>query len=179
MASQPAAGALGIKCLEVPSFVRGYHAYKDIWEPENGEMLELKRERENCKDINAVAVVKDNRTVGHVPKNLAPHFSFFLARDFNKGLCEVAGIRVNRGGGYGLEILCVFRLYGPKWFVECLERLIDLPNNISVRTQNRAYTLMDCCYCMLLPVASSYIDQPFYLAYVYHSLSIFIVIHNS
>ena len=48
MASQPAAGMPGI---EVPSFVWDYHAYKDIWEPENGEMLELKWERENCKDI--------------------------------------------------------------------------------------------------------------------------------
>ena len=84
MASQPAAGMPGIECLEVPSFVWGYHTYKVIWEPENGEMLELKRERENCKDINGVAVVKDDRTVGHVQKNLAPQFSFFLARDFNK-----------------------------------------------------------------------------------------------
>ena len=48
MASQPAAGTPGIECVEVPLFVRGYHAYKDIWEPENGEMLELKRERESC-----------------------------------------------------------------------------------------------------------------------------------
>ena len=111
MASQPAAGMPGIECLEAPSFVRGYHAYKDIWEAENGEMLELKWERENCKDINAVAVVKDDCTVGHVPKNLAAHF---LARDFNKGLCEVAGVRVNHGGGYGLEIPCVFKLHGPK-----------------------------------------------------------------
>ena len=67
MASQPAAGAPNIDCLEVPSFVRGYHAYKDIWEPENGEILELRRERENCTDVNAVAIVKDSRTVGHVP----------------------------------------------------------------------------------------------------------------
>ena len=42
MASQPAAGTPGIEYLEVPLFVRGYHAYKDIWEPENGEMLGLK-----------------------------------------------------------------------------------------------------------------------------------------
>ena len=133
MASQPAAGAPDIACLEIPSFVRGYHAYKDIWEPKSGEILELRRERENCTDINAVAVVKDSRTVGHIPKNLAPHLSFFLARDFNKGLCEVAGARLNRGGGYGLEILCIFKLYGPSVFVKRLERLIDLPNNISVR----------------------------------------------
>ena len=113
MASQPAAGMPGIECLEVPSFVQGYHTYKDIWEPENGEILELKRERENCKDINGVAVVKDDRTVRHVLKNLAPQFSFFLAWDFNKGLCEVPGVHMNRSGGYDIEISCVFKLYGP------------------------------------------------------------------
>lgn len=81
-----------------------------MWEPRNGEILTLKRERENCKDINAVAVVKDGRTAGHVPRDLAPHLSFFLIRDFNKGLCEIIGERVNRGGGY--EIPCIFKLYG-------------------------------------------------------------------
>ena len=133
MASQPAAGTPDVECLKVPLFVRGYHAYRHIWEPENGEILPLKRERENCKDVNAVAVVKEGCTVGHVPRNLAPHFTFFLIRDFNKGLCEIVGERVNRGGGYGLEIPCIFKLYGPGLFVRRLESLIDLPNNISVR----------------------------------------------
>ena len=45
MASEPPAGMPDIECLEVPLFVRGYHAYKVVQEPENGEMLELKRER--------------------------------------------------------------------------------------------------------------------------------------
>ena len=112
MASQPAAGMPDIKCLEVPSFVRGYHAHRHIWEPENGEILPLKRESENYKDVNAV--VKDGCTVGHILRNLAPHFTFFLVRDFNKGLCEIVGERVNRGGGYGLEIPCIFKLYGPR-----------------------------------------------------------------
>ena len=40
---------------------------------------------------------------------------------------------MNCGGGYGLEIQCVFKLYGPKQFVERLERLFDLPNNIGLR----------------------------------------------
>ena len=81
MASQPAAGTPDVECLEVPSFVRGYHAYRHIWEPENGEILPLKRERENCKGVNAVAVVKDGRTVGHVPRNVAPHFTFYQGRN--------------------------------------------------------------------------------------------------
>ena len=122
MASQSAAETTGIECLEVPSFVWGYHAYKDIWEPEDGEILEFKQERENCKDINTVTVVKGGCIVGHVLKNLAPHFSFFLAQNFNKGLCEVVGVRMNRGGRYGLEIPCVFKLYGPRRFVERVSR---------------------------------------------------------
>ena len=125
--SQPTAGTPGIECLEVPSFVRDYHAYKDIWEPENGEMLELKWERENCKDIKCGRSCERWPTVGNIPKNLAPHFSFFLARDFNKGLCEVAGVRVNCGGGYGLEIPCVFKLYGPRQFVEYGVRIMEVP----------------------------------------------------
>ena len=120
--------------------------------------------RKNCKDINAVAVVKDDRTACHILKNLAPHFSFFLARDFSKGLCEVAGVHMNHGGGYGLEIPCVFKLYGPKQFVECLERLIDqLSNNTSVFRKTGPTLLMDCCYCMLLPSSYIYI-VPYYIA---------------
>ena len=40
MASQPAAGAW--YRMSRSAIIRGYHAYKDIQEPENGETLELK-----------------------------------------------------------------------------------------------------------------------------------------
>ena len=94
--------------------------------------------------------MKDNRTVDHVSKNLALQFSFFLAQDFNKGFCEVAGVRVNHGGGYGVEIPCVFKLYGPKQFIERLERLINLPN-ISVRSYNITILKIVIFYhCILL-----------------------------
>ena len=94
--------------------------------------------------------MKDNHTVGHVPKNLALHFSFFLARDFNKGFCEVASVRMDRGGGYGVEIPCIFKLYGPKQFVELLERLIDLPN-ISMHSYNiTILKIVIFYYCILL-----------------------------
>ena len=70
MASQPAASTPGIDSLEVPSFVWGYHAYKDIWEPANSETLELKWERDNCKDINAVTVVKRAAPLATYPRTL-------------------------------------------------------------------------------------------------------------
>ena len=45
--------------LEVNSFIRGYHAYKDVWTPFIGEELLLRREPDNVKDRSAVAVLKD------------------------------------------------------------------------------------------------------------------------
>ena len=41
------------------SFIRGYPAYKDIWEPFLGETLLLKRETTNVKDRSAVAVMNE------------------------------------------------------------------------------------------------------------------------
>ena len=49
-----------------------------------GETLLLKREPTNPRDKNAVALYKDDAVVRHVPYNLAPNLSRFLARDVNK-----------------------------------------------------------------------------------------------
>ena len=66
--------------FEIESFVRGYHAYMDVWEPRIGEVLALElREPHNAVDQLAVSVVKSGLVVGHVPFNLAPVFSHFLA----------------------------------------------------------------------------------------------------
>ena len=37
--------------------IRGYHVYKEIWEPAIGEQLSCKREDSNTKDQYAVAVM--------------------------------------------------------------------------------------------------------------------------
>ena len=44
--------------------------------------------------------------------------SQFLQRNVNKALAELAGEKINRGGGYGLEIPCIYRLHGPKVYIE-------------------------------------------------------------
>ena len=74
---------------------------------------------------NSVAVMKDDALVGHVPYNLAPRFSQFLIRNVNKVFAEVAGKEVNRGAGYGQEVPCIFRLYGPKRYIEKMKEFID------------------------------------------------------
>ena len=54
-----------LKELEVPSWIRGYHAYKDSWEIEIGEVLELQHEPKNLQDKNANAVLRDEEVVRH------------------------------------------------------------------------------------------------------------------
>jgi hypothetical protein len=57
--------------IEIPSWIRGYHTYKDYWQIKIGEVLNLKHEPQNEQDKNAIAVVKDGKVVGHIPKGLA------------------------------------------------------------------------------------------------------------
>ena len=83
--------------------------------------LMLRREPTNSVDKHAVAVMKDDA----VPYNLAPRFSQFLIRNVNKVFAEVAGKEVNRGAGYGQEVPCIFRLYGPKRYIEKMKEFID------------------------------------------------------
>ena len=72
----------------------------DKWTPVIGQTLLVKREPTNHKDKNAVALYEDDCIVGHVPFNLAPYLSRFLARDVNKAFAEVTGEKVNRKAGY-------------------------------------------------------------------------------
>ena len=115
--------------VEIGSYVRGYHAYQK-WHPVQGDVLLLAREPTNATDKVVVAVIKNGDIVGHVPYNLAPTLSQFLKKDFNKAVAEVTGDRVNRGAGYGLEVPCIYRLCGPKIYLDKVrEVLSDLHTN--------------------------------------------------
>ena len=60
------------KAIEVPSWVRGYHAYKELWSIEIDEVLELKHEHNNEQDKNnPIAIVRKGDVVGHIPRALA------------------------------------------------------------------------------------------------------------
>ena len=88
-------------------------------------MLLLKREQDNTEDKFAVAVVKSEAVVGHVPKKLEPVVSQFLKRDCNKGVDHITGKQINRGGGYGLEAPFKFCLYGPEPYLRRLKDVVD------------------------------------------------------
>ena len=54
--------------MEIDSVIRGYHIYKEVWTSTVGEELNCRRERDNFKDLFAIAVMKDSLIVGHVPR---------------------------------------------------------------------------------------------------------------
>ena len=82
MASQP---PTSFDVVEFNSFIRGYHAYKDIWEPQVGETLLLKREPNNVKDSSAVAVMKET---GHVPYNISSALYMFCNESVIRGFLK-------------------------------------------------------------------------------------------
>ena len=109
----------------IRSYIRGYHAYIGLWTPAIGEVLLVKPEPTNEKDSNAVAVLKEDSIVGHVPRNLSPRLFHFLRRDVNNAFAEVTCQKVNRGAGYGLEIPCTYRLYGPPAYINTMKELVE------------------------------------------------------
>ena len=60
--------------------MRGYHVYKDIWATVVGEELPCQREDGNRANPFAVAVVRGEAIVGHVPKKISSVCSLYLRR---------------------------------------------------------------------------------------------------
>ena len=70
--------------------VRGYHIYKDVWEVIVAEQLECVREPRNVNDRYAVAVMKNEIVVCHLPKTFSRLCSLFLKRG-GAVHCQVTG----------------------------------------------------------------------------------------
>ena len=102
----------------------------------------MQHEPKNQQDKNAVAVVKNGKVVGHVPRGLASTkqgtgiIRHFLTKKGCTAEVKVVGKAVNRDGGYGMEVPCLYRFAGPQNLIKLLENLLDIENNLSVR-QNR------------------------------------------
>ena len=127
-------------CYQYESFARGYHAYMTIWTPLIGESLLCKHEPANIVDKNAVAIIRTDSmgkdsVVGHLPENISKLCTLFLKVP-NTGIrARVTGKRLNRGGGYGLEIPVVYEFVGPAKFVEWVKgKLISCKTNLNNKT---------------------------------------------
>ena len=127
------------KATKVPSWIRKYHAYKEFWSIEMDEVLELKHEHNNEQDKNAIAVVRKGDVVGHIPRALANTkdgagiVRHLLTKHGSKADVKVVGKAVNRGGGLGMEVPSIYRFVGQKRNIDMLSKLLDIPNNLSVR----------------------------------------------
>ena len=58
--------------------MHGHHEYRRVWTPRIGEILLLRRQRDNVHDPFAVGVMKESTIVGHVPVSNSKCISFFL-----------------------------------------------------------------------------------------------------
>ncbi|CAH3121646.1 unnamed protein product [Porites lobata] len=92
-----------VESKEYYSWMRGHHAYKDIFEPVTGTTLTLQREPENAKDLHAVAIVEDTGRIA---------------------TAEICGKRINRGSGLGLELPVIYKIYGGRKYLDRLDELI-------------------------------------------------------
>ena len=72
--------------------VKGYHIYKEEWEAAVGEELKCEREKNNVKDPYAVAVVRENVLIGHLPRKISQISALFLKWQ-GKISCKVLGRR--------------------------------------------------------------------------------------
>jgi len=107
------------------SCIRGYHVYKDIWDPPIGEIVVCQRENRNPRDPYAVALRKDSVTVGHVPRMISCICTLFLRRG---GIIRstVTGPRRHSDDlpQGGLELPCTYQFIGPENIVKKARQLL-------------------------------------------------------
>ena len=112
------------------SYLRGYHAYLDVWIPMIGDdSLVCHKEVGNVHDAHAVAIFWENNVVGHVPQTLCGFFWRFLTLPGTSIRAEVLGRRVNRGAGHGLEVPVRFIFQGHRKAVEWVQKKIKTADN--------------------------------------------------
>ena len=120
MASQEASGS---SSYSLQSVVTGHHIYKSVWSPAIGERLPLAREEDNVHDRYAVAVIKNECIVGHMPRSISRVSSYFLMHGGSIE-CSITG---HRRHGHGLEVPCVYVLRMIRKVTRLLETDESLP----------------------------------------------------
>ena len=60
------------------SVISGYHIYKAIWMHTLGQILQYEQERENPGNSYTVNLMKDDITVGHIPREKSCMLWYFM-----------------------------------------------------------------------------------------------------
>ena len=93
----------------INSVVRGYHVYESVWHAVVGDQLDCAREPGNCLDTFVVAIIKDDVTVGHVPRSILPICSIFIWQG-GMIVCRVRRYSADLPQG-GAEIPCTLTFH--------------------------------------------------------------------
>ena len=64
----------------------------------------------------------EERVVRHIPLAISKCISLFLTLPGSFLETKVTGKRINRGGGYGLEVACKYRISGQEEAVDWIKR---------------------------------------------------------
>ena len=112
--------------FSVDAMVRGYHVYRDIWTAAEGEEFPCKREVVNAFDPFAVAVMRGDTVIGHVPRKISSICSLFLRKE-GSITCQVAGCKrysedLPQGG---LEVPCLLRFEGDTKVTDKAKKLVE------------------------------------------------------
>ena len=60
-----------ITTLDLETFIKGHHVYKDIWTPKQGEQLDVLMEHDNQMERFAVCVKINEKIVGNLKKGIS------------------------------------------------------------------------------------------------------------
>ena len=90
--------------LELETYIKGHHVYKEVWTPEVRKKPNVLMEPDNCVDKFSVFVEKDQTVVGHLkkgdPAKFAKTIFYFLRSDtYCNCYTEVSGKRCNLNDG--------------------------------------------------------------------------------
>ena len=96
-----------------------------------------------CEDKIAIAVIKDETVVGHVPRCFSLWMKMFLGLPKSDISCKITGNRVNRGAGNGLEIPCEYSAEGDRRAGNWLEKRVSsekilVKSLLSINTEGRS-----------------------------------------
>ena len=100
------------RSFRVESFIRGYHVYQRIWNPEVGEVAVAVLEDGNTHDRYATAILEAETccAVGHLPREILKECFYFLKMG---GAIKVEVIGPRRRSDLsqgGLEVPCIMTL---------------------------------------------------------------------
>ena len=116
-----------ITTLDLETFIKGHHMYKDIWAPKQGEQLDVLIEPDNRMDKFTVCVKINEKIVGHLKKGTSGSFAktifYFLRSDaYSNAWEKVTGKRCNLGDGEGMQVPCKLSLSGQPKFASPLRK---------------------------------------------------------